>query len=362
MLDLNHPSHFHFFREFIIEAREREFGVYITARNRKYLPELLEAYDIPYILKGKRKRSLIGKLAGLIKEVLQLYHLGRKIKPDACISFASPYAAIAGKLFGIPVITFDDTENDPLLHMILPQLSDLIITPECFQKSFGKKHLRFKGYKESVYLRALAEEKVTHIKKIPGLDQTEPFIMLRFVSPHSTHELGKKGLKGEEKVKIVNRLKPYGRVYISSEGNLPEALKPFELKSPIDQIHPVLKNAILYFGESTTMAAEAAILGTPAILIEDHGRGYTDDIEKRSGLIRRFPAKEWRQAIEHAKTRLKREERKSSEEESLAEIFSETTDIKKLLFWIIQKPSVNIKHLKHNRNKINDFKSDETLL
>ena len=356
LLDLNHPVDVHFFRDLVTECRKNGISLYITARQRRYLPELLNSYNIPYIKKGKWAHTLLGKIMGLFRETIQLYLLGRKIKADVFISLGSPYAALAGKLLGKPVITLDDTEFNPLIHKIYPRLSDLILTPECFQKSFGKKHLRFAGYKESVYLKNVAEEKETDISEIPGLDQTKPFILVRFVARHSTHELGKKGLRPEIKEQMINCLKQYGRVYISSEGELPENLKPYELKAPIAQMHRVMKKASLYLGESTTMAAEAALLGTPAILLEDKGRGYTEDIGKRTGLLQRFMAQQWPEAIKEAKTiLLNRNKEKTAKIKKLERIFSEITDINKLLIWIIQNPERHIKKLKNFPKKMNEF-------
>lgn len=83
----------------------------------------------------------------------------------------------------------------------------------------------------------MALKKDLHAKEIPELDQTEPYILVRFVSYHATHELGKQGLSPKDKEEIVNRLKKYHRVYISSEGPLPEKLKVFELKMPPERIN-----------------------------------------------------------------------------------------------------------------------------
>ena len=356
LLDLNHPADFHFFRDFITDCREKNISLCISARQRKYLPELLNFHNLPYIKKGKWARTLPGKLLGLFRDTLQLYLLGRKVKPDAFISLGSPYAAIAGKLLGKTVITFDDTDYNPFLHQIYPSLSDLILTPECFKKSFGKKHLRFKGYKETVYLKKLAQGKEVSKEEITGWIQTEPFVLVRFVSHHSTHELGSKGLNQKEKEEVINRLRKYARVFISSEGPLPLSLKEYELSIPFEHIHQALKKASLYFGESTTMAAEAAVLGTPSILIENKGRGYTEDIEMRTGLLHRWPVKKWPRAIEKAMAWLEEREKLTPENvKRMDKLISETSDISSLLFWIIQNPGENVKHLKHFPEKLDEF-------
>lgn len=52
--------------------------------------------------------------------------------------------------------------------------------------------------------------------------------------------------------------------------------------------HSVLAGASLLFGENASMAAEAAMLGVPAIFIDNTGRGYTRELEKKHGLIFNF--------------------------------------------------------------------------
>jgi hypothetical protein len=52
--------------------------------------------------------------------------------------------------------------------------------------------------------------------------------------------------------------------------------------------HSVPGGASLLFGESSSMAAEAAVLGVPAIFIDNSGRGYTRELEREHGLIFNF--------------------------------------------------------------------------
>ena len=46
---------------------------------------------------------------------------------------------------------------------------------------------------------------------------------------------------------------------------MPDDLIKYKLPTPASSIHDVLSSADLYIGDSQTMAAEAALLGTPAI-------------------------------------------------------------------------------------------------
>ena len=57
---------------------------------------------------------------------------------------------------------------------------------------------------------------------------------------------------------------------------------------PPEEMHTLLYYATLLYGESATMASEAAVLGTYAVYLDDVGRGYTDEEESKYGLVFNF--------------------------------------------------------------------------
>ncbi|HNC65309.1 MAG TPA: DUF354 domain-containing protein, partial [Chitinophagales bacterium] len=52
--------------------------------------------------------------------------------------------------------------------------------------------------------------------------------------------------------------------------------------------HDAIYFSSLLFGESATMASEAAVLGTPSIFMDNEGRGYNTEQEKVYGLSFNF--------------------------------------------------------------------------
>ena len=50
------------------------------------------------------------------------------------------------------------------------------------------------------------------------------------------------------------------RVFVSSEGELPDDLAEYEIKIPPEQFHNALANAKLVITEGTTVGSEAAML------------------------------------------------------------------------------------------------------
>jgi predicted glycosyltransferase len=90
------------------------------------------------------------------------------------------------------------------------------------------------------------------------------------------------------KIKAVEEISKYAKVFISSEEELPQKLKKYKLNLPSEKINDLLYFASLTFGDSSTIASESAVLGTPAIFIDNVGRGYTEEEEKKYGLVYNF--------------------------------------------------------------------------
>ena len=57
-------------------------------------------------------------------------------------------------------------------------------------------------------------------------------------------------------------------------------------------MHDAIASASLLYGESATMASEAAVLGVPAIYLDNTGRCYTREEEERYGLVFNFTESE----------------------------------------------------------------------
>ena len=118
-----------------------------------------------------------------------------------------------------------------------------------------------------------------------GIEPNTRFAIVRFVkwdAWHDTQLVG--GFTLEQKRELIARLQKHMRVFISSESELPADLEPYRIQIPIERMHGVQAAAALFVGESATMASESVCLGTPAIYIDEVGRGYTDE-EARDGLL-----------------------------------------------------------------------------
>jgi predicted glycosyltransferase len=274
LIDIGHPAHVHYFRNFIKIMEQNGHEFFITARDKEVTHNLLKIYNINYKTRGKGKNSLIGKLIYILKADYIIYKYARKFKPDLFLSFASPYAAQVSKILRKPHITFDDTEHASMSHKLYTPFTDTILNPSCFYKQYSKKQIFFKSYMELCYLHTNYFTPKDTIYEELGIEKNQKYVIIRFVSWNANHDIGQKGLSYITKIELIKALKDKVKIFISSENELPNELEDYRLKIQPDKLHDALAFATLYIGEGSTTASECAVLGTPAILINSLTVGY----------------------------------------------------------------------------------------
>jgi predicted glycosyltransferase len=284
-IDIGHPAHVHYFRNFIkiMESKGHEF--FVTARDRKYVFELLDAYHIRFVNRGKGGGSFAGRLAYLVKTSFRILRYALRFKPDLFIDFGTMYSCLASALTGKRYIVFEDTEITDMYRSVYKPVVSEIFTPECFELDLGKKHKRFKGYMELAYLHEKYFTPDSAVLEEVGIKSKETFSIVRFVDWKAVHDIGTSGLTTKDKVALIKTLEKYGRVFVSSEMPLPGELEKYTLRSGPEKLHSLMHFSSLVIGESATMASEAAMLGTPSVYVDSYGRGYTRDLENRYGIL-----------------------------------------------------------------------------
>ena len=290
--DIGHPAHVHYFKNLIQRVKNKDYSIVISSRDKEMAHYLLNQLDLDYYNRGRGAEGLVGKLIYTIKADIQLFRFAKHHNPDLFISFGSPYAAHVSSLLGKPHIVLDDTENASIGQFLYKPFSDVILTPDSFKKDFGKKQIRFSSYMELSYLHPNVFTPDESIFKFLNISRDQRYVLMRFVGWGAVHDIGHKGLTMDNKFKVVNEISKYAKVFISSEEELPIELQKYELKVPKHLIHHVIAYSSMFFGESATMASESAVLGVPAIYIDNEGRGYTDEQEKKYGLVSNFTESE----------------------------------------------------------------------
>ncbi len=300
LLDIGHPGHVHLFKNFIKIMETKGHKFLITARSKECTLSLLNAYNIDYIVRPSYS-GFLGKILGMFKIDHFIYKQAKKFQPDIMIGgVGNAYIAQVSWLLGIPSYIFDDTEFATLQLSMMRPFAKNICTPKCYWKDLGKKQVRYNGYHEIAYLHPKYFKPDVHVLKELGVKKEENFFILRFVSWEANHDSGYHGFT--DKKNFVKKLEKYGKVFISSERALPNELEKYKINVPPEKMHSILYYATLFIGESSTMASECAVLGTPAIFISTSRRGYTNEEEEKYDLVYTFddPLNGQMQAMEKA--------------------------------------------------------------
>lgn len=283
-IDIIHPANVHYFKHAINIWKENGHQIIITCRNKEITYELLGLEGLEYIPMGKNLRSVLGKLFFLLKCEWNIFRLYLQHKPDLSISFAASYVAHMSFLFGIPHISFDDTEHASLNRKLYLPFTDLVLNPENYFLDLGFKQFKFKGHMELFYLNSKYFKPDSSIFSELGIAKNTPFVFLRFVSWGALHDRGQMGFTDDYKRQLVKKIALKYPVFISSEGDLPVDLKPYQIKIKPNRVHHVLYFSSLFIGEGATMASECAAIGTPAIYVNSLDAGTLQQ-QAKFGLI-----------------------------------------------------------------------------
>ena len=354
-IDIGHPAHVHYFKNFIWLMQEKAHTVFITARDKEVTFQLLDHYNLPYYNRGKGKRGRFSKFLYMFSADLFILKKALKVKPDLFLSFGSPYLAHVAWLIGKPHISFNDTDHSIFEHIMYVPFTKSILTPLVYMKDHGKKHIRFDGFMELCYLHpnrfiSNTEEEIRNILK---LNKTDKYVILRFVSWGASHDVGLKGLTLQDKYELVKELSKYARVIISSESDLPEDLKQYEYKVNPAFMHVLIKGASLLVGESGTMSAEAAFLGTPNICITT-GKAGTLFEEVRLGLIELYKTGDG--VVARSIEIMKDNQYRMEFAQKAKKIVADKIDVTAFMIWFVENYPQSIKVLNSNSDFQNKFK------
>ena len=285
LFGIGHPADIHLFKNVIIDLKYNGHEVYVAAREKEITYYLLDKFNIIYYRISVHQKTIIKKLFDFFIRWSRTYKLCKNLKPAITIGVGDFYLPQIGRLLGFKSIVITDTEHVKHDSFLTFPFASYILTPTCYKKDIGRKQTKYKSYNELAYLHKKYFTPDHGIYDMLGIKTDERFVIMRFVSRTAIHDIGQKGLNIETKREAVKKAAKYARVFISSEDELPEDLKPYLIPIPPEKMHDALYYADLLYGESSTMTSECACLGTPAIYIDDVGRGYTDEEEEKYGLV-----------------------------------------------------------------------------
>jgi hypothetical protein len=262
----NTPAHVHLYKHAVDRLQRRGHEVLVLARDYGCTLALLEYHELPYTCYGTcetTKRSLFRELP---RHYGSAFRAAWRFDPDLVFGMGG-YAAHTGAVTRTPVVLLLDSEPTSLDHLVSRPFARLLLTPHAFEKDLGRKHVRFRGFKETAYLHPSVFEQDDDVRDHLGVDEDEPYAIVRFNAFGSHHDIGQGGFTPAQRRDLVERLAEDVTVFVSDEGDDVDVASldahPFDLHPA--RLHDALAAANLLVADTQTIVTEAALLGTPAV-------------------------------------------------------------------------------------------------
>ncbi|MBP6663071.1 MAG: DUF354 domain-containing protein [Paludibacter sp.] len=265
LIDIAHPAHVHLIKNTYYELINKGHKVIVTVKDIPSAIQLLNIFEIPFIYLGGKSDSLIGKAFLQLKFNYLLWQV--VVREKINIAFGSSLTiAQLSKYTKVKSIILDDDDDDvePLFVKYAHPAADHILSPACAIRR-TQKMIGYSGYHELAYLHPNRFNPDESVLSEIGVQPGEKYFILRFNAFKAHHDVGVQGLSLENKRQLISLLERHGKVFITTERNIDDEFKPYQLKVSPDKAHSLMYYATMLVGDSQTMTSEAAVLGTPAI-------------------------------------------------------------------------------------------------
>ncbi|MBR1850506.1 MAG: DUF354 domain-containing protein [Bacteroidales bacterium] len=266
LVDIGHPGHVHLMRPTAEALVARGHTVCYSVRDIPVAKRLMECYGmVPYLDLGGKKDSLFGKAITLLNQDRRLLRYVKQNHIDVGLSSGLALSHVS-QLTKMRSLVFDDDDDiaEPLVVRFGHPFSHAVFTPDCIHRS-TRRAVYYAGTHELAYLHPARFKPDPLVLQRAGLEPDERFFIVRFVALKGHHDIGQAGLSLGQKKALVEALKPYGRVIITSERAVEPEFEPYRLPVPPEEIHSLVAYSSLFVGDSQTMTSEAAVLGVPAL-------------------------------------------------------------------------------------------------
>ena len=350
---MGHPAHFHLFNNITNNLKSSGHDVKILIKKKDILEELLISKKWYYqnILSEGRKDSKIGIFWGVLKRDFRLYKVCREYKPDILIGTSVENSHMT-KLLKIPSINVneDDANIVPYYAKFSYPWASVILNPEsCNSGKWNNKAIKYNSFQELAYLHPNHFNPCYDIVA-KYITSNKPYFIIRFAKLKAHHDVGIKGIDEKIAQKLIELLKPYGNIYITSERELKPEFKPYRITiNPLD-MHHVMAYAQIYIGDSQTMAAEAGVLGTPFIRFNDFvGRiGYLKELEEKYRLGYGVKPSKPENLYQKLNELLRMKDRQKVFQKRRKIMLKDKIDFAKFLTWFIENYPYSAKIMKSN--------------
>lgn len=328
--------------------------VRVTINTKDILEQLLIADGVSYndILPNRRKQNTkLSALFTLLKKDIKLFQVQFKGNYDLLVGTETALSHV-GWLFRKPALIMveDDVSVVPeAAKLSFPFATHLVSPGSCNLGKWSKKKISYNGYQKLAYLHPAyfkADRKI--VGKV--LPEKERYFLIRISNLSAYHDSGKNGFTLEIIRQIIKIIKPYGKVLLSSERDLPEDLIPYLFKTEVTNIHHFLFYANLLIADSQSMCVEAAILGTPSIRFSDFAGkiGVLEELEHKYRLTFGIKVSQQEKLYEKTLELLKMPELRNEWQDRRMKMLKDKIDVTSFWTWLIEEYPNSLSILKQN--------------
>jgi predicted glycosyltransferase len=340
LFQLNHPAHYHLFKNAIHQLKNDGHDVLILARPKDILIDLLKNEDFDFI-NIKKGTNILEKIKLNQKSKRDILEYTRKNTPDLIIG-TGDFSYVTRKQ-GIPSIFLGEDDATLNLMLFLWTLTvyggfSSILAPAGVNNSiWNKKTIFYNGYHKLAYLHPNQFKPDKRVVE-RYFNAEKPYFMLRFSKMNAYHDVNARGIDSRIAEKLVEILRPFGDIYITSERELEPEFEQFRLKiDPLD-IHHVLYFSKLFIGDSQSMSVEASMLGVPSVRFNDFAGKISvlEELEHKYGLTFGIKTSESDQLFEKVEELLSMENLREDFQKRRQTMLADKIDVTAFLVWFIE--------------------------
>lgn len=340
LVDIGHPAHVHLTKYTIKQLMADGHKVIITTKDMPIVTRLLDYEGLEYVVLGKKGDSLWTKKLHQLRFDYKTWKIARKNKIDVAFgtSMSIPRVSKFCKMASVNMDD-DDDEVQPISVKYAHPFSDVRLTPSALvDHRKTKSAIFYAGTHELAYLYPTRFTPDPSVLNKAGLQEGEKFFIMRFVAFKAYHDGGQAGLSIDQKRRLIELLKPYGRVIITSERAIEPEFEQYRLPVPPEEIHSLMYYSSMFLGDSQTMTSEAAILGVPALKCNTFaGRlSVPNELEQKYGLCYAYLPSEFDKLYDHAQRLLADSNTKQLWQQKRERFLADKIDVTAFFVWFIE--------------------------
>ena len=216
-------SHYHLFKKDVInKLKINRHKVFIVINDKDILEDLLVEKGLKYfkLIHKKQKNTILNLIWRQIIQIFRLSIFSFKKNIDIFIGSTSTIAHVSTLLNkkSISVVEDDAAATPPFPQITYPFTSIIIAPIECNVGKWEYKKKSVDSYHELAYLHP---QNFKPSKKIAAnyVNTSKKYFILRFSNLNAYHDNGVYGLEDNIAMKLIDKFKKHGKVYITSEKN-----------------------------------------------------------------------------------------------------------------------------------------------